>query len=101
MSEKYEQEYYMAKAALLKIYGEVQGVFYRAHSAERARELGLCGWVCNMPDGSVEMCLQGDPETIQEMIDWCYEGAPASQVEDIEVDWGESGEKFESFEIRY
>ena len=91
----------MSKEAVLKINGEVQGVFYRAHSQERAKELGLCGWVCNMPDGSVEMCLQGDEDSIKEMISWCYEGPPASQVEDVEVEWRENEEEFDSFEIKY
>lgn len=93
----------MKQEAILKIHGNVQGVFYRAHAQERADELGLAGWVRNMADGSVEMCLQGDENVINEMIDWCYEGPPASQVDEIEVSRKEldSEKELSSFEIRY
>lgn len=93
----------MRKEAILKIYGDVQGVFYRGFSEDRAHELGLTGWVKNMSDGSVEMCLHGDEDTIKEMISKCYDGPPASQVEEIQTDWKslDSEKEFESFEICY
>ena len=93
----------MKQEAILKIHGNVQGVFYRAHAQERADELGLNGWVRNTADGSVEMCLQGDDDIINDMIDWCYEGPPTSQVDEIQVTRKElnSEKDLASFEIRY
>jgi len=91
----------MKKQAHLKIFGEVQGVFYRANSQERAEELGLVGWVKNLGDGSVEIVVQGEEEMINEMISWCYEGPTGSAVEDIHVKWEEVMENFNGFEIRY
>jgi len=70
----------------LLIHGRVQGVFYRAWSAEQARALGLKGWVRNRRDGSVEMLIDGDADAIDTMIARCREGPPAAAVERIDVE---------------
>lgn len=70
----------------LRIHGRVQGVFYRAWSAEEARALGLRGWVRNRRDGSVEMLLAGDEAAVEAMIARCREGPPAARVERIDVE---------------
>lgn len=87
----------------LKIYGTVQGVFYRANARDRAEELKLTGWVKNNIAGTVEMCLQGDQKAVDEMVDWCYEGPPGSDVEEIKVDKKtlRADEELGTFEIRY
>ncbi|MCX6675085.1 MAG: acylphosphatase, partial [Methanothrix sp.] len=38
----------------VRVSGMVQGVFYRAFTKERASELGIKGWVRNIPGGGVE-----------------------------------------------
>lgn len=50
--------------------GRVQGVGFRFHSVHKARQLGLTGWVENLYDGSVEMEVQGEPKSIQELISY-------------------------------
>ena len=70
----------------LRIHGEVQGVFYRAWSAEIARELGLRGWVRNRRDGTVEMLVHGEEAAVERMIERCRDGPPAARVERIEVE---------------
>ncbi len=70
----------------LRIHGEVQGVFYRAWSAEAARSLGLSGWVRNRSDGTVEMLLHGEEGAVRTMIERCRQGPPAARVERIEVE---------------
>lgn len=52
----------------LLFYGRVQGVGFRYYSVYKARELGLTGWVENLPSGSVEMEVQGEKEKIDELI---------------------------------
>ena len=80
--------------------GKVQGVGFRWSARSRAGELGLTGWVRNLPDRKVELCFQGELGAVDEMEDWCRTGSPYSRVtgfsvsEDAVVD-GEIG-----FEIR-
>ena len=70
----------------LRIHGEVQGVFYRAWSAETARGLGVRGWVRNRRDGTVEMLVQGEEEAVRCLIERCRQGPPAARVERIDVE---------------
>ena len=65
--------------------GRVQGVFYRADCARRARELGLGGFVRNLPDGRVEAAFEGPPDAVDRMVAWCRTGTQWSEVRDLEV----------------
>jgi acylphosphatase len=73
------------KRVRLRIHGRVQGVWYRGWSAERARELGLDGWVRNRADGTVEMSLSGPEAAIDAMRDDCRRGPRAAQVSRIDM----------------
>ena len=74
--------------------GRVQGVFFRADARDRARSLGLAGWVRNNPDGSVEVVFEGPRERVESMIDWCRRGPRDANVIDVDVRWEEpSGER--------
>lgn len=75
--------------ARVVIRGSVQGVFFRAETGERARSLGLVGWVRNNPDGTVEAVFQGDRDRVDSMLVWCRRGPGAADVEDVEVEWTE------------
>ncbi|WP_254769339.1 acylphosphatase [Salinilacihabitans rarus] len=80
--------------------GTVQGVFYRATTRDTARERGVDGWVKNLPDGRVEAVFEGPADAVEGMVEWCHEGSPAADVEDVEAEYEEPrGE--DGFEIRY
>jgi len=79
--------------------GRVQGVFFRATTRDRAREVGVDGWVRNLDDGRVEAVFEGADEQVDSMIEFCHEGSPAASVEDVAVD-RESPEGLSGFEIR-
>jgi acylphosphatase len=74
-----------SKRAHVFVSGQVQGVFFRAECASRARELGLGGFVRNLPDGRVESAFEGDPAAVDAMVDWCHTGPPWAQVEKVDV----------------
>lgn len=72
----------------LTITGIVQGVGYRFWAMKRARELGLGGFVRNMPDGSVEILLDGPEPIVNRMIELCERGpawATIRAVEELEA----------------
>lgn len=70
-------------AIRVRIYGRVQGVWYRGWTAERAKSLGLTGWVRNRRDGSVEALFFGKRSAIDEMLQACGSGPAQARVDDI------------------
>ncbi|WP_297498959.1 acylphosphatase [Thermococcus sp.] len=73
----------------LRIYGRVQGVGFRWSMQREARKLSLSGWVRNLPDGSVEAVIEGDPERVEALIGWAHQGPPLARVTRIKVEWEE------------
>lgn len=91
----------MELAKHLQISGRVQGVFFRATTQAKAVELGLTGWVRNVPDGSVEALVQGEAERTQELIDWCWNGVAYARVTAVAVDDATMDETLTDFTVRY
>ncbi len=89
----------MDEARRIIVTGDVQGVGYRAWTRDLAREFGLAGWVRNLPDGTVEVHLEGSGTAIAEMIDRMNAGPPPSRVDDLKADAAEP-EGAVDFEIR-
>lgn len=69
----------------MRVRGVVQGVFFRASTAQTARDLGLAGWVRNLPDGSVEAVFEGAPDAVDRALAWCRIGPPHAVVESVET----------------
>jgi len=63
----------------------VQGVFYRATAAQKARELGLTGYAKNLPDGRVEVLVRGEELRVGEFVRWLWIGSSASKVIAVEM----------------
>jgi acylphosphatase len=80
--------------------GQVQGVFFRDSAREKAEQLGLGGWVKNLPDGRVEALFEGPSESVREMIQWCDQGPPHAAVEDVDTEFEASHGDLEGFEVR-
>lgn len=72
------------QAAHFLVRGRVQGVGFRAATRCRARELGLNGYVRNLPDGRVEAFAQGEPAAIAALAQWLHHGPPMARVEDVQ-----------------
>ena len=69
----------------LFISGRVQKVGFRFLTKMKAKELGLSGWVRNLPDGRVETVIVGDKGKVDEMIKWLHQGSPLARVDSMEV----------------
>ena len=70
-------------AVLLKIYGRVQGVWYRGWAVDQARLLGLDGWVRNLRDGTVEALVAGPSPAVAEMVTRCRRGPTSARVDQV------------------
>lgn len=86
----------------LTVTGRVQGVSYRAYALDQARALGLTGYVCNLPDGRVDILAEGEAAPLEAFIAWCRKGPTLAKVSHVTV----LAEEFipgehERFVIRY
>jgi acylphosphatase len=70
----------MTIARHIRVIGRVQGVFYRAWTAEQARGLGITGWIRNCPDGAVEAHLSGEEQAVTALVERMRRGPPGAQV---------------------
>ena len=68
----------------IQVFGKVQGVWYRASTRNKALELGICGTVRNLPDGSVFIEAEGSAEQLQSFLEWCQDGPPHARVDRLE-----------------
>lgn len=89
------------KQVHILVTGFVQGVGFRQMVKHEARKRGITGWVRNLSDGSVEALAVGPEEKLQELIESCKKGPFLSQVDNMHVEWEETGESFEEFRVRH
>lgn len=86
--------------AHMNITGRVQGVWYRASTQAKAKELGLTGWVRNCEDGSVELAAEGERATLVSLIAWAHDGPPGARVEAVVLRWEAAAGGFAGFNVR-
>jgi len=79
--------------------GRVQGVWFRANCQKKAVELGVVGWVRNMPNGSVESVAEGDRGKLEELLEWNKDHQPMARVTETEVRWERPSGEFREFRI--
>ena len=80
--------------------GVVQGVFYRASTQKKARELGVVGWVRNLPTQQVEIVAEGPHDALQRLVAWCHGGPERAVVEAVSATWSDAAGDFTDFDIR-
>ncbi|HLY27782.1 MAG TPA: acylphosphatase [Aggregatilineales bacterium] len=83
------------------VYGRVQGVSFRFNALAEARRLDIKGWVKNRPDGTVETTACGSQPALDSYLDWLQRGPTGAWVSQVETDWRETPQDYDSFEILY
>ncbi len=68
------------------IHGRVQGVFFRDTVRDAAEEAGVAGWVRNRGDGTVEARFEGDDAAVERMVELCWRGPRAAEVERVDTE---------------
>lgn len=89
------------KRVIVKIFGDVQGVFFRANTKEKADELNINGWVKNTADGGVEAIFEGEDHAIDEILGWCRKGPMGARVDKVEIKEEKYKSEFKEFIIKY
>ena len=79
--------------------GKVQGVWFRANCQKKALELGLVGWVRNLPDGNVESIIEGPRSLIVDFIDWNRSSQPFARVRDMDIEWETEKGDLDTFSV--
>ncbi len=90
----------MMVARHVRVTGHVQGVFFRAWTRDHAQRLGVTGWVRNCPDGSVEAHLEGDPDTVEQMVAFLRDGPQHATVASVDLTEAEP-QGLSAFEVRH
>lgn len=88
----------MKKHLNIKVFGKVQGIFFRAKASEQADWLGIVGFARNESDGSVYIEAEGEEEELDKFLEWCHKGPLLAKVEKVESSVGNL-KKFSKFEV--
>jgi len=92
---------FMKSRIHIRIFGDVQGVFFRAGVQDQARDIGgITGWVRNADDGSVEVMAEGEKEKLERLMEWCSHGPAGAVVDRVEEKWEEFKGESSGFEVR-
>ena len=73
----------------LVIVGHVQGVGFRYAMVMKAAEIGIHGWVRNRDDGAVEAMVQGEPASVERIVQWAWRGPDQARVTSVQVEDGQ------------
>ncbi|KKR21328.1 MAG: Acylphosphatase [Parcubacteria group bacterium GW2011_GWE2_39_37] len=90
----------MNKHLIIKIYGLVQGVLFRTSAKNKAKELGLKGYIQNLEDGSLIIEIEGEEDKLNYFLGWCRDGPPWAKVERIEYDFDNEVKHYRDFIIK-
>ena len=89
----------MKSSVHIVVSGMVQGVGFRYFIHHHARQLGLTGWVRNLPNGDVEIQAEGNREFVESLVTYARRGPRLAVVSNVRLEWKESSSQFTSFEI--
>lgn len=88
------------KCIHMEICGIVQGVGMRHYVSNKAKSLGVTGYVKNLPNGRVECVAQGDEEQLQQLLELIKE-CPRGKVDEVYTAEMSAEEPFPDFTVRF
>jgi acylphosphatase len=91
----------MRKHLKVNIYGQVQGVFFRQHTKEKAEEMGITGFVRNEPDGRVYVEAEGEEKQLKKFLVWCRQGPRWAEVKEVKYQYSYQVKNYREFVIKY
>lgn len=80
--------------------GRVQGVGYRVFVLRAAMDLGLGGWVANLPDGAVHCVAEGELASLERLVEQLRQGPAAALVDQVLTAWPPPTGEFSDFSLR-
>ena len=87
--------------AKITVQGVVQGVGYRFFVVKKAREYQIVGYVCNLPDGNVEVVAEAEKGLLMDFVEELRIGPVSATVTAIDTEWFDRPREFEDFEIQF
>jgi acylphosphatase len=85
----------------LFVSGRVQGVFFREETRHLAENLGVNGWIQNLPGSRVEAVFEGEEEDVKTLVEYCRHGPSRAKVMAVDVDWEPYNGEFSCFYTRW
>jgi acylphosphatase len=83
------------------VHGMVQGVGFRYFVLRSAKNIGVTGWVKNLPDGSVAAIAEGEERNLETFLDILKKGPSFSHVSNVDIEWEEYKGSFKSFDVTF
>ena len=84
-----------------RVYGRVQGVYFRESTRSLAQSLNITGWIKNNQDGSVSVVAEGSRPQLEALLDYLREGPTTANVERVAPNWAVVTGEFNSFQTRW
>ncbi len=88
------------KRLVARVYGHVQGVFFRDTTRRHAQQRDVTGWVRNERDGTVQVVAEGEEQALERLLEFLHRGPSAARVERVEAEWQSATGEFKTFHIR-
>jgi acylphosphatase len=95
----YNHAFFMLVARRFVVRGRVQGVGFRYFTQDTARREGVTGWVRNLPDGAVEVLVEGEAEAVARVERAVRSGPPGARVDTVFVDSGDASGAYVTFSV--